>query len=155
MSLKDRIHSELLEIKRAHGGRLGPDQVWQFAQSNPKSALHTQYNWDVQEAAEAHWRDVSQSLIKVYDIEYQVKAHQPLIIVPEFTSLSTERGKDRGSYEATIEVLRKPQKREQLLIDTINRLLSIKEVALFPELGAVAKVIAAAAEKYLPEKAAA
>ena len=154
MSLKDRIHDELLEIKRANGGRLDPDNVWQFAKDNPKSALYTRYNWDVSEAAEAHWRATSQDLIKVYVIEYRETPRKTMVVVPEFTSLSTERGKDRGSYEATIEVLRKPQKREQLLIDTINRLLSIKEVAVFPELNAVAKAIAAAAGRHLPKEAA-
>jgi len=154
MSLKDRIHEELLDIKRAHGGRLDPDDVWRFAKDNPKSALHTQYNWDVREAAEAHWRDTSQDLIKVYVIEYRVTPRRTMVVVPEFTSLSTERGKDRGSYEATVEVLRRPHKREQLLIDTIKRLTSIKEVAVFPELDAVAKAIAAVAEKYLSKAAA-
>jgi hypothetical protein len=87
-------------------------------------------------------------------IEYRVTPRRTLVVVPEFTSLSTERGKDRGSYEATVEVLSKPHKREQLLIDTIKRLISIKEVAVFPELDAVAKAIAAVAERYLSKAAA-
>lgn len=71
MTLRSDIHDELLQIKQAHGGRLDLDDVWQYAKAHPKSALHTRYNWDVRTAAEAHWRDTSQDLIKVYLIEYE------------------------------------------------------------------------------------
>lgn len=153
-TVRARIHDELLEIKRAHGGRLNPDDVWRFARDHPKSALHTQYPWDVQKAAQDCWRDISRSLIRVYLIEYRETPRSNIVVIPEFTSLSTERKKGRASYVATVEVLRRPQKREQMLIDTIQRLLSIKEVAAFAELKAVAKAIAVVAGRYIPKKAA-
>lgn len=64
-TLAQRIKTELTALQDGHG-RLQSNDVWQWARRNRRSALYTQYNWNVQKAAEAHWNHVSRQLITRY-----------------------------------------------------------------------------------------
>lgn len=57
-----KIGETLAKIE-ADSGALTPTAIWQAAKS-PKHPLHKHYNWNVEEAAIAHWEDVSRSIVQ-------------------------------------------------------------------------------------------
>jgi hypothetical protein len=44
-------------------GRVSPVALWRAAR-DPRHPLHHEYNWNVQEAAEAHWTETSKALMR-------------------------------------------------------------------------------------------
>jgi hypothetical protein len=152
-----RIKAELEKLQD-NRGKTSPEAVVEFAKDNPKSALHGKFNWNVKEAAYQHWLDTARGIIRVYVTVLSVTTKSSRafvsVSVPEYTSLSTERGSG-GGYRKTVDVMHANNTRHQLLIDTIMRLISIKEIALFPdELGIVAKAIRAVQSKFIDEPSA-
>lgn len=62
------IGEALEKIAKGNGGKLKPDDVWKAAQER-RHPLHKHFEWDVQKAAEAHWRDTSRALIRMIRVE--------------------------------------------------------------------------------------
>lgn len=60
--MRDEVVKCLEEITERNGGRLTPDLVIEHAR-DPKSPLHTEFNWDVEQAAWAHWRMRARQII--------------------------------------------------------------------------------------------
>ena len=54
-------------VAAKHGGQLDPDDLWREARDE-LHPLHDHYEWDLQQAAEAHWRETSRVLIRIVRI---------------------------------------------------------------------------------------
>ena len=64
-TLATRIRAELTALQDKHG-RLKARDIWIWARANKKSALHQQFSWNMQKAAEAHWTDIANALVTRY-----------------------------------------------------------------------------------------
>ena len=60
--MRVEVIQALEEITNGNGGKLTPDLVIEHAR-NPESPLHTEFNWDVEQAAMSHWRSQARRLI--------------------------------------------------------------------------------------------
>ncbi len=140
---KNAVRVELEIIRKRNRGKLAPSDVVEFAK-NPKTALHDEFEWDNSEAAHQYRLWQAQHVIRVHVTIIEVSPGNT-VVHPEF--VSTELSDE---YRPIVEVLSEKETRDRLLAQTVTRLVSIKEVALFPkELGGVAAAIAKAAKKYL------
>jgi len=62
-------------------GKLTPDEVVTLAK-DPASPLHEYFEWDVQKAAEEHWRNTARQIIRTFKVTFTY--HDVVIRVPEF-----------------------------------------------------------------------
>jgi hypothetical protein len=60
--MNQTVNDYLIQLHKQHG-TLTPDIVVEDAK-RPDSPLHDQFDWDVQKAAEEHWREVARQLIR-------------------------------------------------------------------------------------------
>lgn len=91
-----KIGEALAKITAANGGHLKPDPVWKAAQ-NPRNPLHKHFEWDVQKAAEAHWRDTARVLIRSITVEDSDGDQKPA-----YFSINEKAGVSYRSYEDVI-----------------------------------------------------
>jgi len=115
MSKIDLIKQELEALAEANNGILRPENVVEFAK-NPKTALHSRFEWNDTEAAKQYRLWQARQVIKVVvnilpnesETEYQV-----------FVSLKEDRY-NGGGYRALVDVMSDEQKRKQLLTQAHN-----------------------------------
>lgn len=88
-----KIGEALAKIEREHNGHLKPDHVWRAVQTNPRNPLHKHFEWDVQKAAEAHWRDTARVLIRSITVE-DIDGDQK----PAYFSVNEKAGVSYRSY---------------------------------------------------------
>ena len=58
-----KIQDRIRELYKENGGSITPDIVIEDAR-NEDSPLHSQFNWDVEEAAKQAWRETARRLIR-------------------------------------------------------------------------------------------
>lgn len=92
------IGEALAKISERNNGQLKPDAVWKEAKASPRHPLHKFFTWDVQKAAEAHWRDQARTLIRCVDIVSDGNKEP----APAFLSIADRSG---VSYRTTDAVL--------------------------------------------------
>jgi len=111
-----KIINELHRIAKANRGLLLPEKVVEVA-SNPKSILHSRFEWDDGEAAEQYrlWQARQLISVAVEIIPGTNKA------VQAFVSLSVDRHSGRG-YRTTVSVMSDREMREQLMNDALHDL---------------------------------
>ncbi len=66
----DKVKICINEIAVANGGRITPDEVIAHAR-DPSSPLHSQFNWDIKQAALDHWRNRARQLISSVRVQIQ------------------------------------------------------------------------------------
>lgn len=150
----DRVARELQSVlERVEDDGVQAECVVEWARKHANSALHGCFTWDDGEAAHQFRLSQARRLIKVSCVRLPRKyTGEGIVIVhPAFTSLPQERGKDGRGYLPTVKVLDNPTQKRLLLIDTINRIWSIKEFKnrLFPELEGVYRELQKVRDKYL------
>lgn len=109
MTKREQIRRELELIASQNGGVLNPAEVVRFARDE-KTALHSQFTWDDDKAAEA-WRLIQASkVIRMCVVieENQTVEHRV------FVSLTQDRTKD-GGYRPMTDVMSDDVMRTQLL----------------------------------------
>lgn len=116
-TIKGRCEEELRAIQHTHDGLLRPTDVVAFAKKHKESALHTQFKWNVREAAEAHWIEQARRVIRIHvlvepSIEEEFKV---------FVSLEDDRVND-GGYRLTTAVMSEAQRRSRLLHQALKEL---------------------------------
>lgn len=116
MNLHLRIQAELLQI-RAGRDVFPPRDVVAYARRHKKSALHTQFQWDVQKAAEEHWLDTARRLITLHIVALDGG--------PQMVSLSIDRHPG-GGYRDIVEVSKAPSLYKVLLQDAIKELKRVQ-----------------------------
>lgn len=62
----EAIRIALEQIRQKHHGRLTKQDVVKEARQNKKSVLHGEFDWNIQNAAMAHWLDRANELIVKY-----------------------------------------------------------------------------------------
>lgn len=147
-SHQTRIAWELNNIERAHNGVLKPEDIIEFAR-DPKTALHKEFEWDVEKAAYQHLLAQARRIIQVR-VTFIDSPVEPArrIKVREHVSPRVNRGQGYIRREA---VMDDPALRTDRLRETIQRLLAIKELEEFPELQSIRNAVREAADKHLPD----
>ena len=106
---QEAIAAELSKIAKANGGVLNPADVVEFAK-NPKTELHSHFDWSDTEAAEKWRLHQARNIIRV------------VVTVPESTntptrawvSLAEDRKPDAG-YRTIVDVMSDAERRASLL----------------------------------------
>lgn len=70
--------AELERLSTRHGGRLQADDVWKAARP-ASSPLHGRFEWDVQKAAIAHWREQARDILQLWIVV--VDHHREHVVV--------------------------------------------------------------------------
>lgn len=171
---RELAYRELAAIQQ-RDGKLDLKKVKKFA-SNPTTWLHKELEWNDKVGGDKHresqlrgiisdfkvWvtvkrnpgvRNVTATVdVRPFDRAESVQHNAGQVQVKAWQSLPTGKGVERA-YVPTAEVMSAVDTRRQLLLDTITRLDSIREVHLFPELDAVAQAIKLVREKYADKRA--
>jgi hypothetical protein len=145
MKTREMIAKELQDVERGYGS-VSPEAVVEYAAKNKGSTLYSQFEWDDGEAAHNYRLGQARSIIRVHVSLYTPEESSRPILVSAYVSLSDHRGE---GYESLSEVMTRPRRREVLLVDTINRLASIQETALFKELRPLHQMIDKLVEKFV------
>lgn len=109
------VQKELETIRNQHHGLLRARDVVEYAR-NPKTALHSKFEWNDSKAAQAHRLEQARDVIQVYVTV--LKSGAPAIRT--FVSLRTDRLLDGGGYRATVDVMSDRQMRNQLLAEALD-----------------------------------
>jgi hypothetical protein len=116
--MQNDILRELKEISAKRDGRLLATDVVAYAK-NPKTALHSQFEWDDTEAARAFRIEQARRLIRI--TVTLIKTPTKEESVRAFVSLSSDRTQG-GGYRDIEAVLSSKTMREQLLADAMAEL---------------------------------
>lgn len=113
----DRTKQKRQAIEACHDrtGRVVPSLVVAAAK-NPKSVLHGEFNWNVKEAAMAHWLDRAKELIR--EVKLRVIIEDKTIIAPYYVS---DPARDDSAYVKTIAVAKEADVAEMVLLDELKR----------------------------------
>ncbi len=120
MKIDSQKAVELEHIRTSHGGLLKPEDVVEFAK-DPNTALHSEFTWDDTEAARLHRLNQARNVIRLV-VTIIGEAPEP---VRAFVSLPTDRAQG-GGYRSMAEVVNDSSRREEMLRDALERLLSAK-----------------------------
>lgn len=101
---------ELAQIERDNGGLLRPEDVVEFAK-NPKTALHSKFEWDDTKAGHAYRLEQARGIIRVV-ITYEPGTDAPPI--RKWVSLASDRKAGNG-YREVGTVMADEAKRNELL----------------------------------------
>ncbi len=106
-----KVGEALQAIADQTGGALDPDLVWKAAQTE-EHPLHPHFEWDVQKAAESHWRDTACRIIRCVRVVEPDSEAQP----PAWVSINAKGGRSyqpiqrvRESIDFQISVLRQAE----------------------------------------------
>lgn len=134
------IVAELKRIAAENGGTLKPVDVVEAARPE-ESPLHSQFEWNDDEAAE-QWRlHQARNLINVVvSVVFPPGSREPREH-STFVSLSTDRHKGGAGYRVMTEVLSDEQHRAQLLADAKRDMIGFK--SRYRELSELADVFSA------------
>ena len=118
--MKAEILDELTAIYE-HEGVLKPESVVEHA-SNPESALHGQFTWDDDKAAQEYRLWQARKLINVCvtvlpNLNKEFRA---------FVSLGSDRKQKGGGYRWTVDVFSDKDMREELLTQALAELRRIR-----------------------------
>lgn len=106
------IKNELEHIGQTNGGILRPADVVEFAK-NPKTGLHSYFNWDDSKAAHAYRIIQAQKIIRVtVEVLDDSESKKPQRV---YVSLPSDRNEDGGGYRTLVSVMSDETKRSELL----------------------------------------
>ena len=147
-TIKFRCEQELKAIQHTNDGLLRPKDVVKFAHDHPESALNSQFEWDVERAAEAHWLEQARRVIRVH-VEVSESIAEPIRV---FVSLQDDRVDRGGGYRLTTTVMNDRQRRALLLHQALKELKVWKEK--YRAISELAEIFGVLDETSEPEKAA-
>jgi len=110
MNTVAQIDKELERIRKRNGGILQPEQVVEFAK-NPKTALHSRFEWDNSLAAQQYRLWQARVIIRVR-IRVEPRIGEE---TKTYVSLVSDRKQPGGGYRTQVDVLRDDELREELL----------------------------------------
>lgn len=116
--MKPQLAEELKALARRCNGRtLKAKEVLEWAKGHPDSALHKEFEWNVNEAARRHWLSKARELIRAYVIilPTRPKPVRGLISVPSDRTQT-------GGYRKTENVLGKQVQRMEMINEALTRL---------------------------------
>jgi hypothetical protein len=86
-------------LRERNGGRLTADDVWHDGRDDPESPLHAEFTWEVDKAAEAHWRTRARQLIE--ECYVQVRFKTTTYRVPAYVRDQTASAREQGYVSVT------------------------------------------------------
>lgn len=113
MSVKEEI-----EALQSDDGMWHADRIVEWAQDNPKSALHSQFDWNDAHAANEFRLEQARRLIRIHVV---TEAGEPKLV-----SLSYDRPRG-GGYRSVEEVARSSDLSQILLRDALGDLRRVRE----------------------------
>lgn len=117
-----KLKAELEQIKKRHGGKFGPQDVVEYAR-NPKTELHSRFEWDDKIAGEQY--RIQQAMLIIRRLQITVVENESETIkIRAYSSLTNERGPD-GSYRSTVQIISDDEMKAQLLDDKRRQLVGI------------------------------
>jgi hypothetical protein len=132
--MNDRLE-ELRMIEKRNGGVLHPEAVVEFAR-NPKTSLHSAFEWDDSQAAEQYRIEQARRLIRVI-VDVIPNHAEP---VKAFVAIRTERYEE-GGYRHMPTLLKSEKGRSDVLETALWELKAIREK--YRELKELAEVFSA------------
>lgn len=143
MTKAEQIAKEL-EALRKEGGVIHAEEVVSWAQANPESALHSQFEWDDSAAAVAYRIWQARRVIAVF-----VTADDG---GRKFVSLSIDRGKG-GGYRDVSDVIANDDLRKVLVKDALAEFKRVRaKYEHVKELASVYEEIDKAEKRYAPQQ---
>lgn len=103
------IQKELQSIAQKHGGVVNPHAVVAFAR-NPKTALHSRFQWDDTRAAHLYRIEQARCLLRVF-VTVHEETKRPYKV---WASLPSDRTK-QGGYRMTVDIMSHAARRQELL----------------------------------------
>ena len=91
---QEAIYDRLELLRSRNNGRLTPDDVWRDGQADPASPLHSEFSWDVQKAAENHWRARARQIIE--ECYVQVRVNLTTFRVPTYVRDQGVSAREQG-----------------------------------------------------------
>ena len=135
--MKNNVANELTALFDQHGGILPPKDIVAFA-ADPLTALHSEFCWDDNIAANEHRLNQARRLLRVWvTFEPSVQKHMRVAV-----SLQNDREAPGGGYRLMVHVMSDSEKREQLLKQALDQIRKLQQ--LYGSLGELAGVFAAA-----------
>jgi len=137
-----RMRGELDQLKAKNAdGLLVPEEVVKFAKS-PKTALHTQFEWDQTRAAHQHRLWQARHIIRVV-VTFEASLQKD---IPVWVSLESDRKRPGGGYRTRDAVMSDVETRTELLQQALKELTRVREkYEMLSELAGVFAAIDAAA----------
>jgi len=140
----------LEDLKEQQGGVLTTTAVYEAAMDED-SPIHDEFEWDVEKAAQAHWRDRAGNMMRHLAV-VRIKTHKPASGVPAFMSVNVTAGK-RG-YVSTEQVQSSADFQQQVIDQAIKLLNGLKaRFETISELDEVWTAIAKAEKRRARQKA--
>jgi hypothetical protein len=143
--LAPSVQQELFALTDdAKDGLLRPEVVVSFAKDNPESALHAEFEWDVNKAAERHWLDTARRLIRA-QVTIMPQTHRRS---RAFVSVPTDRMSGDG-YRRTDRAVADNRLRVQLAEEALKVVEAIPQrFSHLPELDPLWSELRAAVDRY-------
>jgi hypothetical protein len=112
----EKVMAELMQIEEKYG-ILRPENVVSYAE-NPKTVLHSKFEWD-DSAAGHQWRlQQARMLIRVVVKTESLSGKEERVYV----SLKKDRYDEGGGYRTLVKVMSDREMREQLLADALDEM---------------------------------
>jgi hypothetical protein len=127
MTPKQRAIREQLRLVEEQHGQLDIDRIIEIARSDPNNPMHSEFTWDVQEAARKRWRDECRAMIRSVCYVEKTTRHE-MVDVPEYVSV-TVRSKERA-YVSLDRVRENEILSQQTFNDEISRAIANVKRAL-------------------------
>jgi hypothetical protein len=113
----------LENLKAENDGILQPDDVVEAAK-DPESPIHDEFEWDLQKAANNHWKDRARNLMNHLAV-VRVYAEDASEGVSAFVNVEVAQS-TRG-YVAMSQVVANDDWRQQMVDDVLNRLKALQK----------------------------
>jgi hypothetical protein len=110
-TVETKVYDELKRIASTHGGMLNPPDVVEFAR-NPRTELHSKFQWDDTKAATEYRLWQARDLILRVRVDLTDPSGETTE-VRAFVSLGSDRGE--GGYRAIVDVMSQENLRLELL----------------------------------------
>jgi len=124
----EAIRAALAAIAEANDGYLNPSAVVEAAK-NPESVLHSEFEWDDDEAAHAYRVAQAGALIRrVKFTLVRIKAESKEVEMQTtraYQSRPSARNVDQG-YEPVTEIMKSPEKRDELIGQVLKELAAYR-----------------------------
>lgn len=131
------VYTELESI-RSRDGNITPEAVVDEAIS-PESAMHSEFEWNDNEAAKQYRLDQARSLIRSIEVVYAEAPERQVRAYTVVTSQATENHDTRKVYTDTKEALADPVTRAEILSNAVRDALAFRKK--YAELQELAKVV--------------
>lgn len=117
--------AELKSVAKHHGGILQAADVVEFAR-NPKTALHSIFEWNDGKAAELYRMEQARQLLRV-TVELISVRNEDMSVRVFFSPGGNRKGDDNGGYQVTARLLESKEGRAAILETAIGELEAFKE----------------------------